>query len=188
VVSGTGSSISAPITGAGTIFVVATNSTTTCSRNMNGSASVFPQAATIWYIDSDGDGYGNAATSIQACTQPIGYVSNNTDCNDGNNAVKPGATEICNGIDDNCAGGIDEGFDADGDGFTSCGGDCNDNNSSINPEASEVCSNFTDDNCSGVVNEGCCNVTLSAVSTSTSCAAVSNGSINLTVNGSCCST
>ena len=111
-----------------------------------------------------------------------GYTSCGGDCNDNNNAVRPNASEICNGIDDNCAGGIDEGFDADGDGFTSCGGDCNDNNSSINPEASEVCTNFTDDNCSGVVNEGCCNVTLSAVSTSTSCAAVSNGSINLTVS------
>ncbi len=114
VVAGTGSAISTPITGTGTIFVVATNSTTTCSRNMNGSASVFPQAATTWYIDSDGDGYGygNAATSIQACTQPIGYVSNSTDCNDGNNAVNPTATEVCNGIDDNCDGSIDNGLPA----------------------------------------------------------------------------
>jgi len=110
-----------------------------------------------------------------------GYTSCGGDCNDNNSAVRPNATEVCNGIDDNCAGGIDEGFDADGDGFTSCGGDCNDNNVNINPEASEVCSNFTDDNCSGVVNEGCCNVTLSASATSTTCAAAANGSINLTV-------
>ena len=110
-----------------------------------------------------------------------GYKSCGGDCNDNNSAIKPGATEVCNNIDDNCSGTIDEGFDIDGDGFTTCEGDCNDNNSAINPEASEVCSNFIDDNCSGVVNEGCCNVTLSGVATSTSCAGVSNGSINLTV-------
>ena len=110
-----------------------------------------------------------------------GYTSCGGDCNDNNSAIKPGATEVCNNIDDNCSGTIDEGFDIDGDGFTTCEGDCNDNNSNINPEASEVCTNFTDDNCSGVVNEGCCNMTLSAAPTNTSCAAIANGSVNLTV-------
>jgi beta-glucanase (GH16 family) len=65
---------------------------------------------TIWYRDNDVDGFGNNAITQAACTQPIGYVTNNTDCNDNNAAVNPGATEVCgNGIDDNCAGGINEG-------------------------------------------------------------------------------
>ncbi|MDB5280717.1 MAG: Por secretion system C-terminal sorting protein [Ferruginibacter sp.] len=65
---------------------------------------------TIFYKDADGDGYGNATDSIKACTTPVGYVANKTDCNDSNNAVHPGAVEICgNGIDDNCDGQIDEG-------------------------------------------------------------------------------
>jgi regulation of enolase protein 1 (concanavalin A-like superfamily) len=67
---------------------------------------------TIWYLDSDGDGFGdpNASQSGFTCIQPTGYVANNTDCNDGNAAVNPGATEVCgNNIDDNCDGQIDEG-------------------------------------------------------------------------------
>jgi hypothetical protein len=49
------------------------------------------------------------ANSILACTAPSGYVPNSNDCNDANNAVHPGATESCNGIDDNCNGLVDEG-------------------------------------------------------------------------------
>jgi hypothetical protein len=38
--------------------------------------------ATMWYADNDNDGFGNNAVSQSSCTQPTGYVSNNTDCND----------------------------------------------------------------------------------------------------------
>jgi len=64
---------------------------------------------TSYYADGDSDGYG-AGAPTQACTPPLGYVANNTDCNDADPAVSPGHAEICgNGIDDNCAGGVDEG-------------------------------------------------------------------------------
>jgi PKD-like domain/Secretion system C-terminal sorting domain/HYR domain/Putative metal-binding motif len=56
------------------------------------------------YPDADGDTYGNNTAPNSACG-----VSNNTDCDDLNNAVNPGATEVCNGIDDDCDGFVDEG-------------------------------------------------------------------------------
>jgi len=58
---------------------------------------------TTFYEDADGDGYGNPQVTTKACSQPSGYVANNTDCDDTNAAVNPGATEIKkNGIDDDC--------------------------------------------------------------------------------------
>jgi len=117
---------------------------------------------TTWYGDADGDGYGNAGNSTLACNQPAGYVSNNTDCDDTNAAVNPAATEVCNGIDDDCDGLIDDADpsvtgqptwygDADGDGYGNAGNstlacnqpvgyvsdntDCDDTNGAIYPGA-----------------------------------------------------
>ncbi len=71
----------------------------------------FVDVLTTYYYDGDGDGYGNPALFVIACTNRIGYVTNNTDCNDSNPAINPGATEICGDlIDNNCNGMIDEGF------------------------------------------------------------------------------
>ena len=98
--------------------------------------------------DSDGDGYRKVDSNPELCT---GYLG--VDCDDANANVHPGATEICNGIDDNCDGSTDEGFDVDTDGFTSCNGDCNDNNGNVNPSATEIC-NGIDDNCMNGIDEG----------------------------------
>jgi len=58
---------------------------------------------TTYYVDSDGDGYGNASSSVQACSAPSGYVSDNSDCDDGDINVNPGKIEIeGNGLDDDC--------------------------------------------------------------------------------------
>lgn len=63
------------------------------------------------YADADADGYGDVLSSTIVCDSilPTGYVYDNTDCNDTNGSINPGATEVCsNGIDDNCNGVIDE--------------------------------------------------------------------------------
>jgi hypothetical protein len=130
---------------------------------------------TTFYADADGDGYGDAGSSVSACSAPEGYVGDNTDCNDSDAAVNPGATEVCNGVDDNCDGNIDEGVettfyaDADGDGYGDAGSttsacsppegyvtdntDCNDADAAVNPGATEVC-NGVDDNCDSNIDEG----------------------------------
>ncbi len=64
---------------------------------------------TIWYADSDGDGYGDAATTAEACDQPTGYVDVGGDCDDMNRSVNPDIPEICDRFDDDCDGLVDEG-------------------------------------------------------------------------------
>ncbi|MBI2343876.1 MAG: hypothetical protein HYV02_06065 [Deltaproteobacteria bacterium] len=63
-----------------------------------------------FYMDADGDTYGDPISTIVACEKPQGYVEENTDCNDGNPLMRPGAKEVCDTIDNNCVGGADEPF------------------------------------------------------------------------------
>jgi len=150
------------------------------------SASVQVQAAATFtfYRDADNDGYGDNGNKIVSTspTPPAGYVSNNTDCNDNDAAINPGATEVCDDKDNNCNGQIDEGVkttfyrDTDGDGFGSnaqtvqactpplgyvaTGGDCNDADNTIFPGAPEMCNDNKDNNCNGQVDEACANITV----------------------------
>jgi MYXO-CTERM domain-containing protein len=81
--------------------------------------------AVSFYADTDGDGYGDADDPISGCIPPEGYVEDDQDCDDGNEATYPGAEEICDGEDNNCDGDVDEGLvDCDtGDSSSSSGGD-----------------------------------------------------------------
>jgi len=132
--------------------------------------------AATWYADTDADGYGDASSSTVACSAPSGHVSTDTDCDDSDAAISPAGTEICNGVDDDCDGSVDEGAtdaatwyaDADGDGYgdatistTACsqpsghvadGADCDDGDTVINPGASEACDGI-DNDCDGDVDE-----------------------------------
>lgn len=128
-----------------------------------------------YYLDNDGDEYGQTAVSTTSLEKPVGFAILNGDCNDAYPAINPGMTEICNGIDDNCNGLVDENlltvfyFDGDNDdygltgsstsacvlpsGYAEIGGDCNDNDGNVYPENNEIydgkdndCDGYTDEN------------------------------------------
>ena len=64
------------------------------------------EPGTTWYADADGDGYGDAAVTTLACSEPEGYTSDATDCNDASAGVYPGAPGTEQGVDNNCDGFI----------------------------------------------------------------------------------
>ena len=133
---------------------------------------------TVFYRDFDEDSYGDPNISAEACSAPVGYVADNTDCNDENHDINPGVGEICNGLDDNCDDNIDEGVknryyrDFDGDrfgdpytsveactapeGYVSDHSDCNDYLQTVYPGAREVC-NGIDDDCNDQIDDGVLN-------------------------------
>ncbi|MCK6530853.1 FG-GAP-like repeat-containing protein, partial [Myxococcota bacterium] len=78
------------------------------------------------------------------------------DCDDADPTRAPGAGDVCNGIDDDCDGTVDEGVDGDGDGFASCGEDCDDADAGVNPGATELCATGVDEDCDGVEGEEGC--------------------------------
>ena len=146
-------------------------------NNCNGEVDEGTQ--TFVHEDLDGDGFGTNLGQFIACGAPIpaGFAAVAGDCNDADPNVNPGAAELCDGVDNNCSGGIDEGAtvpvfaDLDGDGFgtgapsfidcggsipvglSEVGGDCNDSNASIFPGATETCDGV-DEDCDGAVDEG----------------------------------
>ncbi len=82
----------------------------------------------LYFADADGDGSGVSGASIEACAAPPDHVSVPGDCDDTDATVRPGAVDLCDGIDQDCDGAIDEAAtftewfeDADGDGLGAAG-------------------------------------------------------------------
>jgi large repetitive protein len=139
------------------------------------SGGVDEGLGSTYYADPDGDGYGTSLMTIEACDVPDGYATMDGDCDETDGTVYPGATEVCDGIDNDCSGGVDEGLmsvyyadpDGDGygmgrvtieacdvpDGYATMDGDCDEWHASVHPGALEVCDG-KDNNCSEGVDEG----------------------------------
>lgn len=144
-----------------------------------GVDSSVPDACTEqqFYRDSDGDGAGDPSTMISACDAPSGYVDNAGDCDDSCGTCSPDGSEVCDGLNNDCDGTVDEGVmstfyrDADMDGFgdatipmQSCAvpagfvdndGDCDDTCMDCRPGGAEVCEGSLDEDCSMGVDNGC---------------------------------
>ena len=123
------------------------------------------------YADADGDGHGDAATGRSTCGDDVGWVSSSDDCDDRMADAFPGHPEVCDEVDNDCDGTVDEGVatrfweDRDGDGYgetayaqeacvrptgyASLAGDCDDTDRTYNPGAAEVCTDPRDLNCDG---------------------------------------
>ncbi len=74
------------------------------------SSSTTPDGCAIktWYHDVDGDGYGKRDDKVEQCVAPPQFVDKDSDCNDANSALHPGAVETCDSLDNDCDGTTDE--------------------------------------------------------------------------------
>ena len=73
-----------------------------------------------FYADADADGYGDPLSIIDACQPPVGYTDDDTDCDDTEDTIFPGAQEYCDGIDQNCDGNNFYELDLDGNNLLVC--------------------------------------------------------------------
>jgi hypothetical protein len=119
--------------------------------------------AITWYEDADGDGFGRADVTLVACVPPVGHSILSSDCDDTAASINPGASEVCDGIDQNCNGvadfrlGTNDFEDDDDDGLvdvrcTPVGTDCDDTDADVGPGGAETCDG-RDNDCDQDVDE-----------------------------------
>ena len=169
------------------VYTVITPLSSGCSHTTTLNLTV--SSNVTYYQDADNDGFGTSAVTAISCTgAPVGYVANNTDCNDANAAIFVNGTFY---------------VDADGDGFgastaapsTVCvanasiapagfslnNGDCDDTRANVRPGAVDVCYDGIDNDCNGNIDNlglpGGCTPIVSAIPTATCGTEVAFGGI-----------
>lgn len=145
-----------------------------CNDSIDDDAS----DAQAWYLDEDGDGFGRQDDAVVACEQPSSYVDDGADCDDSAADINPDADEVCDKVDNNCDGSVDEStatdasvwyadLDADGygdakntaaaceqpSGYVDETTDCDDDDDQVYPGAEEIC-DAKDSDCDGTIGEG----------------------------------
>ncbi|MDG1480782.1 MAG: MopE-related protein [Myxococcota bacterium] len=132
--------------------------------------------AETYYADTDGDSYGDPKLTAVGCAAPSGYVDNMADCDDTDAAISPDGEEVCDEVDNDCSGDIDDSpvdiqqyyADADSDGYgdadsstescdvpsgyTTDDTDCDDTDATVSPDGEEVCDEV-DNDCDGTTDE-----------------------------------
>jgi hypothetical protein len=128
----------------------------------------------VWWPDVDADGHGASTGAVAACEEPAGMVADATDCDDADPTVFPGATEVCDDLDQDCDGVADDGaedagvwyLDRDGDGYgdpnlstaacdapqgyVSTSDDCDDGDRDVHPSGEDICDEL-DGDCDGAI-------------------------------------
>ena len=131
----------------------------------------------LLYPDMDGDGYGDTSAGVIACWDLLDHGETPGDCDDDSADINPEADEICDDLDNDCDGEIDEHavagltsfwMDADGDGhgagealmgcdvpdgFAATNDDCDDLDPLRAPSLTEECNGY-DDDCDADIDEG----------------------------------
>lgn len=124
-----------------------------CDGIDNNCNGVVDDITNTYWVDGDGDGFGDPVFPLDliACSTPTGYSDNSDDCDDADATVYTGATELCDGKEDNDCDGVVPAneIDNDGDGFSGCEGDCDDSDTTVYPGATDVPENSIDEDCNG---------------------------------------
>ncbi len=145
-------------------------------NDCDGTVDVGASDASRYYADVDADNHGNPAAPADLCAGTPGYVELGDDCDDADPTAFPGNPEVCDGVDNDCNGDVDDNAaeatpyyeDGDGDGYGDPGvsvdaceappgyvassTDCDDTNGAVHPGADESdCTDPVDYNCDGSV-------------------------------------